>query len=158
MSFECRTSVLRNNDQWTLDLLGLSLEPEYCLSKKTKDVCTLEYAWIITILVICANLFKLVCFLHSYYLLHKAETQLDPESSRLLLTIEDAIASFLEHEDRETSGMCLASKKDFESGLLSFLGVWFEIQPRKWHQRHSKSWFRAVGKWRVCHVSRPHAV
>ncbi|KAK4140112.1 uncharacterized protein C8A04DRAFT_15254 [Dichotomopilus funicola] len=65
---------------------------------------------------------------------------------RLILTVGDAVASFMEHPDEATVDMCLASKQD----VIKSTGFWSK-EPRKissW--RRSKFAAASPTRWMVC--------
>jgi hypothetical protein len=68
--------------------------------------CKLQYCLPIAITVILSNLAKAICI---------AITLFAFKNHAALVTIGDAVASFLEHEDQETLGRCLYSRHEFEA-------------------------------------------
>ena len=75
----------------------------YCLSTKFEDRCELQFSVAIMIIVITCNFTKLVCMIWMAW----------KSNSRPLVTLGDAIASFLNQPDPTTNGMCLDEKVDF---------------------------------------------
>ncbi|KAF2123171.1 hypothetical protein BDV96DRAFT_626911 [Lophiotrema nucula] len=76
----------------------------YCLSERVPKVCQLESSFAIAIIVISSNFFTaLVMFILANWI------DFVP-----LLTIGDAIESYLDRPDPYTKWMCLAWRKDFE--------------------------------------------
>ena len=84
---------------WTID--GNSIE--YCLSESIPQSCTLQFSLVIMIIVISCNLLKTVCMGLTVW----------RQSSMPLLTLGDAIASFLAEADPNTKNNCLAEKFSF---------------------------------------------
>ncbi|MCJ1261513.1 hypothetical protein MMC22_001377, partial [Lobaria immixta] len=84
---------------WTID--GHSIE--YCLNESIPQSCTLQFSLVIMIIVISCNLLKTVCMGLTVWSL----------SSMPLLTLGDAIASFLAEADPNTKNNCLAEKFSF---------------------------------------------
>ena len=84
---------------WTID--GNSIE--YCLSESIPQSCTLQFSLVIMIIVISCNLLKTVCMGLTVWRL----------SSMPLLTLGDAIASFLAEADPNTKNNCLAERFSF---------------------------------------------
>jgi hypothetical protein len=101
---------------------------DHCLSEVVPDECRLQFSIPIMCIVILCNLTKLICILLT--LLRKEVT---------LLTLGDAIASFLEYPDPTTRGMCTVSMKDIKSGYWPD-----DPQPRQWFPRWYFRW-HAVG-------------
>lgn len=142
-SFSCSEQFLSSPQGWTVTYQNTQWPVSHCLSKTLEEECTLEYGYIVAILVICSNLIKLGGFWATYRLLPKNQSTGDEMQSQVLLNTGDAIASFLRKEDQATAGMCLAEKVDFENGIWSIR--WVQIQPMPWTKRDSKAWFRAIG-------------
>lgn len=71
---------------------------DYCIVEQVEEVCKLQFSFPIAIVVIVANFTKAVCMLL---------TLLKYRSHEALATIGDAVASFLDHADPETTGRCL---------------------------------------------------
>ena len=77
---------------------------QYCLSQET-DVaeCQLQFNFLITIIVISCNITKLACMV----------TLLLGQEAKPLVTLGDAVESFLATPDATTEQMCLANKTKF---------------------------------------------
>lgn len=60
-----------------------------------------------------------------------------------LVTLGDAIASFLKYPDSTTRGLCLVSKEDIQDH------IWTEpLRPRQWNPRREKTfWAPLPGRW-----------
>jgi hypothetical protein len=140
--------MLNSGEPWSLTYRDAVYHVSHCLSKVVERPCTLEYSYVITILVIIANVVKLGCFVATYRLLRRTELRATKtgQTGTIILSPGDAIASFLEREDETTRGICLAEKKHFESGLWEM--PWIEVRPIPWRGRQSKASFRAIGIWR----------
>ncbi|KAF2399477.1 hypothetical protein EJ06DRAFT_538344 [Trichodelitschia bisporula] len=76
---------------------------DYCLSQRTIERCRLQSSTHLSIVV------TVVCFLKAVAMFCVVFTAKD----RPLLTVGDAISSFLQEPDLYTKGMCLRSKSDF---------------------------------------------
>ncbi|ORY11736.1 hypothetical protein BCR34DRAFT_483765 [Clohesyomyces aquaticus] len=74
---------------------------EYCLSDKAPPVCKLQFSLGIAILVIVLNFCKALIILYTVF-----GVEDDP-----LMTMGDAVASFLENPDSTTRNMCLLTMK-----------------------------------------------
>lgn len=77
--------------------------------------CRLEYGFLITVLTIVANVLKVIGFISTHYILKRGarragRTQENYRKAQPLITTGDAIASFLQFEDRETTGMSIVEK------------------------------------------------
>jgi hypothetical protein len=74
-----------------------------CISEKINEHCRLEFSKHIGILVLCLNFAQMVLtFMIAF-----------DHGDRPLLTIGDALASFLTHPDETTRGLCMWSNFDF---------------------------------------------
>jgi hypothetical protein len=104
---------------------------DYCLSERVPDVCRLQFSLHIMLIVILCNTVKLICILLT--LMKRDET---------LITMGDAIASFLCRPDPMTRGMGTATMADFKSAYWPS-----SPQPRKWSYVRYFRW-QAVGPWR----------
>ena len=76
---------------------------EHCLSQRVEEHCKLQFSSIIMAVVIVCNLIKVCSMAYITW-------RQDPEP---LVTIGDAILSFLHQEDRTTYGLCLAYHEYF---------------------------------------------
>lgn len=79
----------------------------YCLSETTEEHCRLEYSIHLAIAVIILNAFKAIIM--AYLAFGVLESP--------LMTVGDAVVSFLEIPDTHTRGMCLARKEDIVKSL-----------------------------------------
>ena len=110
---------------------------DYCLSKRVREHCKLQFSLTIMIVVMVCNMIKTVC-------MAMISWKQDPEP---LVTLGDAIASFLDQPDVTTKNNCIAGRIRFEDsrywGLL--LSRW---DPKKLR------WFQAASRrrWIVCNV------
>lgn len=122
-NFDCTVPEALGNDTW---LMG-EYEVSYCLSQKVEDKCRLQFAAPIMVVVLCCNFVKLLAMIITLWKCKE----------KTFVTLGDALASFLENPDRNTVGMCIATKKDFEA---------------RWPAREAKRWspkkqfrFKGVG-------------
>ena len=127
-NFDCSISVALSNDTWYMaDQLV-----EYCLSESVLDRCRLQFAVPIMVVVLSCNFFKLLCMVYTIYRCREFK----------MVTLGDAVSSFLERPDPCTKGMCIVTKKDIEGGN------WTRNQPKRWKDRKS---FRCeavgLGRW-----------
>lgn len=77
-----------------------------CYSQPTTEHCKLKFSHLLCWIVVAVNLFKVALMLLVAF--GRGESP--------LLTVGDAVASFLEHADETTKGMCLKTKHDFYVG------------------------------------------
>ncbi|KAK1148791.1 hypothetical protein N8T08_008676 [Aspergillus melleus] len=91
------THVGNTGDSYTVD---------GCLSMHVAERCQLVFIPSFAIVVIGCGVIKLACIA---LIAHRAST-------KKLLTVGDAIASFLTHPDHHTAGQCLTSKSDWKVG------------------------------------------
>lgn len=117
-------------DTWTMG--GHPIQ--YCLSEPVEEHCRLQFSVGIMIIIILCNAIKMVVM--GYI----AWTQ--PLN---LVTIGDAIASFLDRPDTTTTGSCLAGKEDFQKS--------WQRMPMRWELK-THHWFRAASKkrWLSCNI------
>jgi hypothetical protein len=98
------TQARKDSTTWTLN--GNKIE--YCLAQETDAHCKLQFSVQILIVVIIMNVGKtLTMFLTLYR-----------HSELTLVTVGDAMASWLERPDDLTKGRCLMSKNDVSKGPL----------------------------------------
>ena len=116
---------------------------EYCLSQKVDEHCKLQFSGAIMMAVIVCNLCKMIIM---GYIAWK-------RPSEPLVTVGDAIASFLDEPDLTTMGSCLSGKDQFEE--MSSSGQAGDRVLRKWGQGTMRCdlgasyWFRAasIRRW-----------
>ena len=76
----------------------------HCLSNSIKEQhCRIQYSVVILVIVITFNFVKMCCMLATFF-----------EPSQTLVTIGDAMESFLQKPDSSTAGNCTASWKSFK--------------------------------------------
>ena len=107
---------------------------KYCLSERTQESCAVQFSYNIMIVVIAFNIIKLAVMLFVLF-------RLDAE--KILVTIGDAVSSFLLNEDKTTQGMCLANKREIDI-FWKAQGVArrYDQAPGHWGRAASKNrWF-----------------
>ena len=109
---------------------------KYCLSEPAPDQCVLYFNTSIAVMVNSINAAKLLAFIFIFFAIR----------SPPLLTIGDAVASFLERPDETTRGLGTVSKKDF-SRFVYFGEPWLKL--RKPYKPRRRRWVAAVGGGRV---------
>ncbi len=110
---------------------------QYCLSKRVEEHCKLQFSLAIMIVVIICNLIKTIC-------MSIIAWKQDPEP---LVTLGDAIASFLDRPDMTTGGNCIVGKSRFEGSR------YWGLHLSRWDPKRL-CWFRAASKrrWLVCNI------
>ncbi|KAF2832068.1 hypothetical protein CC86DRAFT_462450 [Ophiobolus disseminans] len=88
------------------------------------------------------NLLKCVCITYTHYLHRRSARESATKGPPYLVTIGDAIASFLQDEDKHTMGFNWATKRNFDKG-------WPSKRPNRLISTpKSEFWFRAASKIR----------
>ncbi len=122
----CDPSTARAED-WEIGGYPIS----YCLSQRIPEECELQFSQSILIVVIICNLIKAVCLFFCAKI----------TSDQPLVTLGDAIASFLEVPDTVTTGLCLVQKNLFYGKRCP------TQEPRSWRSQ-KRRWFNLVSKKR----------
>ena len=118
------------------DLYSQQYPVEYCLSEPVDEQCKVQLSLVIVAVVIACNAIKLCCMLLVLW----------KQRSAPLVTLGDAIESFMLNKDTTTSGMCWANKKTFTNQQ-------WEPSARPWlRQRHY--WFASasIRRWVLCNI------
>lgn len=106
--------VLADASNWTVkdkhSNPDLEVEVKFCSSQRTPKHCKLQFSLQIVIVVIVINTLKIIRMM--YVVFGLTETP--------LMTIGDAIASFLNEKDPTTKGCCLVSKFDIKLHKLQW--------------------------------------
>ena len=131
---------------WMIDVPNNPRSPEdgtwsvpirYCLSQPVKGYCTLQFSILIIAIVLVCNLTKLACMV---VLLLRQE-------AKPLVTLGDAVESFLETLDPITENMCLADKWKFSSKeRWSATREPYEPKRLRWFASASRK------RWLTCNV------
>lgn len=101
-----------------------------CLSVKVEEHCQLLFSPLFSIVVIITNLIKVVCIVFiAFY-----------EREPRLLTIGDAITSFLSNPDPITQGRCLSPKDDWKSEHGHWNGTGSHVIPRRLRRQTTRWW------------------
>lgn len=119
--FDCSIPVALqglDSDSWVM----ANETVEYCLSEIVADVCRLEFSAPVMIAVICCNLVKLFCMTFTIWRCKEFT----------MVTLGDAVASFLERPDRYTKGLCTLTKKEIEDGAWPD-----DPAPKRWSDRRN---------------------
>ncbi|KAG0646007.1 hypothetical protein D0Z07_7768 [Hyphodiscus hymeniophilus] len=111
----------------------------YCLVEEVEEECRLQFSLIIMLVVILANATKAVVMFITWRQLR----------TPTLVTIGDAITSFLDKPDTTTAGICLATRRD----ILASKGQWKSQGAKQWIPVR-QFWFRAasIKRWLTCNI------
>ena len=115
--------------QWQPDLV------DYCLSRQVKEECRLQFSLILLIVVIMSNFVKAACMMVIVY----------RHDGTPLITLGDAIASFLDDPDSTTQGNCVASGYSFKQRKWTQHHKWTR-QPRPWATK--KAYWFSSSSWK----------
>lgn len=111
---------------------------DHCLSQRTEEKCKIQFSIPIASIVIVFNALKVVLF--SVITLKVQEAP--------LMTIGDAIVSFMQRPDHTTEGMCLMSRADFENEKELWQSgtgpSFFYSEPKRWSKAASKKRWATV--------------
>ena len=110
---------------------------QYCLSQPVKGYCTLQFSILIITIVLVCNITKLACMV----------VLLLRQQAKPLVTLGDAVESFLETPDPSTENMCLADKRKF-SAKKPWSATCDPYEPKKLRWFASASWKR----WLTCNI------
>ena len=133
------SSMVANGNPWLLTLsTGEEVEVSRCRSEITHEKCKVQFSLGIMITVICCNLVK-ACAMIMTVVRSREPT---------LVTLGDAIDSFLRISDPTTTGICFADRRYID-------GEWRHGKrtgPRQWKQRGVQRWWNSVSKtrWITC--------
>jgi hypothetical protein len=108
-SVENVNEVPQNRSQWAPYESTIG----YCLVERVEEFCKLRFSFLIAFIVIAANIIKAICMGLTIYVHGNHEA---------LVTLGDAVASFLNRPDPDTEGCCLRPKAHVQSR-------WVEIHP-----------------------------
>lgn len=136
---DCDPTAIRSKSKdWTIygEEDDSAYPVQYCISQPVEEHCRLQLSLAIMLIVIACNVVKTLCML----------LVLRHQTSAPLVTLGDAIESFLSHRDETTAGMCLAEKKDFSST------TW--IPSARVHTNKHYRWFSSasLNRWLLCNV------
>jgi hypothetical protein len=110
---------------------------KYCLSENLPEQCKLQASTYILVMVIILNLLKALMMCITVFGIKESP----------IMTIGDAIASYIDRPDLNTRGLCLVSKADIHpKSELSREPRMFAGVPRRWSSAVGKS------RWIVCSI------
>ncbi|MCJ1394217.1 hypothetical protein MMC18_007095 [Xylographa bjoerkii] len=112
-----------------------------CYSVEATEQCKVRFGLSIMLIVIVCNLLKTICMALTLWTIHEWP----------LVTIGDAIASFLEQPDITTIGLCLLSKADVRHHSWRFpesSTIWEPVRERQWDGANTNR--RVIVNWLFC--------
>ena len=139
MPITCDIGALtRNSSSWAIRDIPI----EYCLSQVEESHCRLEVSTPILTVVIIMNACKTACMLWTLW----------KQRAPTLVTIGDAITSFLDDPDELTTGRCLMGRADVDDGPLTWRAYndlnkqpILRILPQTYHSSpHHSRWWNAA--------------
>ena len=118
------------------DLIVHGRNISYCLSERVNEICALEFKWAVLISIIACNITQIASMIFIIFAIDDIP----------IITLGDAIASFLEVEDSCTSSVALLTKSELEKGLG--LQQAASKRPVRWRPRKIYSYQAAsFGQW-----------
>jgi len=123
---------------WIVSYAGVEAEVSGCKSEITKEKCKVHFSLGIMIVVIACNLVKACSMI----------TTLVRSREPTLVTLGDAVDSFLRIPDLTTMGICFADRRFIER---EWRRGW-RTGPRQWKQKKVQRWWASVSKtrWITC--------
>lgn len=122
-------------DNWTVastSSSGGGWKVDYCLAQKVRQFCKLQYSFPLTMVVITFNLVKAAILCYMWFGMREAP----------ILTIGDAIASFLRRPDPYTKGGCLLLNREAKSML------WYSSRSiKKWPLHEPRKYVGKRRRW-----------
>ncbi|KAI9801518.1 MAG: hypothetical protein M1833_002750 [Piccolia ochrophora] len=126
------TLVAERPDEWVVD----GERVHYCLSLPREERCRLRYSLSIMVVVLLCNMVKVAAMILTVSSLNAPS----------LVTLGDAIASFLTHPDLSTSGLCTSQRSSFKNS------EWSRIPKAKAWDSRSHRWGKSASRrrWSMC--------
>lgn len=133
--FVCDPATVSKNSKWTNN----GYEIDYCLSQLLPSHCKLQFSLTILGVVIAMNLFKCLSMFWTVFW----------QKSITLVTVGDALASFLDSPDTLTEGRCLTSKADINKGPLQWHSPSVRPPAIAYQATARRRWFAAasIRRW-----------
>ena len=133
------TSNVTRGLPWRIELTTWGeVEIGGCKSERTAEKCKVQFSLGIMVVVICCNLVKACCMVMAVV----------RSREPTLVTLGDAVDSFLEIPDPTTMGICFADRRFIER---EWRRGW-RTGPRQWKQKGVQRWWTSVSKtrWITC--------
>ncbi|KAI9714164.1 MAG: hypothetical protein M1812_006492 [Candelaria pacifica] len=126
------SQVIPKADQWNPN----GWKSKYCLSEPVTGKCSLSFSLVVIVIVIIFNIGKALSMLWVAFRI----------TDHPLITVGDAISSFLNKKDATTRGICMVTKDDIKSQSLlwkpDIFAVPLEYRPKR------RRWFWSASKAR----------
>jgi hypothetical protein len=125
-------------DTWFSRINNTQFAISECWAERTEEHCSIRYSLPIALIVVIFNFLKIVLFCAVAFTIHE-----DP-----LVTMGDAVSSFLKRPDDTTRDMCLMSRLDFENERT----VWETGYGPRFYVAKVRRWSNAASKkrWATC--------
>ena len=132
----CDSPCQRNVDTVLADAVNwlpftTSTKVDYCLSQKVPEHCTLQFSMTIIAIVIAFNIVKAILMAYLAFGMKEAP----------LLTVGDAVMSFLKRKDPHTKGRCLINKFGFSEYDTD------GMRRSQWPEPHAIAWRKEKRRW-----------
>ena len=132
-----------NASSWTVNKMPVA----YCLSMQTPQVCRFEFSLQLLVVVVICNLVKALCMALTVW----------KQKTPTLVTIGDAVASFLDSPDPTTVERCMMTKADvlnahwYKKHISNGQADFVAPSATEWLPKHNH-WFSAasVPRWVTC--------
>ncbi|RMY63560.1 hypothetical protein D0864_12597 [Hortaea werneckii] len=136
-------SARKNASSWTIN----DYKIEFCLAQVAQPHCKLQFSLPILATVIVMNACKSICMFWTLW----------RHSSATLVTIGDALSSFLDQPDEHTRGRCLTGKSHLKRGPLHWReNLWYgtkpntDLKPVTFRAPLRRRWFAAASVTQWC--------
>ena len=118
----------------------LGYKVKYCVAQTMEEHCKLQFSIYIAALVIFLNLLKASIMLWLAFGVKESP----------LMTMGDAVASFIQQPDPNTKNMCLASNEHIKRVRKN----WNALATQRQYNQQRRRWFAAASKtrWTICIV------
>lgn len=130
-----------------------SIPVDYCLSagvETSRGGCAIRYSLVLITVVTLANFVKLLCMCAVWFIhrRHQDAVAAGDWHQQPLVTLGDAMSSFLSHADATTSGYALLEREDCANGALKAIGEKSldRAESRMNRLRHHKQFFQGASK------------
>ena len=135
-------SKVMSGHPWRVKLTtGDEVEISGCKSEKIAEMCKVQFSLKIMIVVICCNLVKACCMVITVV----------RSREPTLVTLGDAVDSFLRIPDPTTMGICFADRRYIKR---EWSRDGWRAEPRQWKQKGVQRWWTSVSKtrWITCNI------
>lgn len=136
-------AIAANVSEWTV-YWDTNVKIKYCLSQQVDERCMVQFSIQIMTVIIACNFVKAISMLAVLFSYNEPP----------LVTIGDAIASFLTSQDMYTQDRCLTTVNNCRSAnVLGFVYTWPPSISRQWDGSPSR-WLHGASemRWMTCDV------